>query len=95
MGGTWRTLGVVSGGARYPQYASLASRLATFDSWPTDKQQTPKDLSEAGFFHTGTDDQVNRDIDIHLSYQLSILYFVNNKQGNLYQTNMNVNGFQL
>lgn len=58
MGGTWRTLGVVSGGARYPQYASLASRLATFDSWPTDKQQTPKDLSEAGFFHTGTDDQV-------------------------------------
>lgn len=58
MGGTWRQLGVVSGGARHPQYASLAARLATFERWPADRQQAPRTLSEAGFFHTGTDDQV-------------------------------------
>ncbi|XP_075975315.1 death-associated inhibitor of apoptosis 2 [Anticarsia gemmatalis] len=58
MGGTWRALGVVSGGARHPQYASLAARLATFERWPADRHQEPRTLAEAGFYHTGTDDQV-------------------------------------
>lgn len=58
MGGTWRSLGVVSGGARHPQHASLAARLATFDRWPVDRRQAPQTLAEAGFFHTGVDDQV-------------------------------------
>ncbi|XP_063891536.1 baculoviral IAP repeat-containing protein 3 [Helicoverpa armigera] len=58
QGGTWRTLGVVGGGARHPQYASLAARLASFDRWPADRHQAPRALAEAGFFHTGTDDQV-------------------------------------
>ncbi|CAB3226796.1 unnamed protein product [Arctia plantaginis] len=58
MGGTWRALGVVSGGARHPQYASLAARLASFERWPADRHQVPRTLAEAGFYHTGTDDQV-------------------------------------
>lgn len=58
QGGTWRNLGVVGGGARHPQYASLAARLASFERWPADRQQAPRTLAEAGFFHTGTDDQV-------------------------------------
>lgn len=58
--GTWRSLGVVggAGGARHPQYASLAARLASFTHWPTDRTQTPQALAEAGFYYTGSDDQV-------------------------------------
>lgn len=58
MSGTWRSLGVVSGGARHPHYASLATRLASFERWPAERQQEPQSLAEAGFFHTGIDDQV-------------------------------------
>ncbi|KAJ0183293.1 hypothetical protein K1T71_001269 [Dendrolimus kikuchii] len=58
MSGTWRSLGVVSGGARHPHYASLSARLASFQRWPADRQQEPQTLAEAGFFHTGIDDQV-------------------------------------
>ncbi|XP_026749078.2 baculoviral IAP repeat-containing protein 7 [Galleria mellonella] len=57
-GGTWRSLGVVGGGARHPTRASLAARLATFERWPADRTQVPMALAEAGFFYTGTDDQV-------------------------------------
>ncbi|KAL4716119.1 hypothetical protein ACJJTC_013896 [Scirpophaga incertulas] len=57
-GRTWRNLGVVSGGARHPTKASLAARLATFEQWPADRHQQPQTLAEAGFFYTGTDDQV-------------------------------------
>ncbi|KAM3964935.1 death-associated inhibitor of apoptosis 2 [Aphomia sociella] len=57
-GGTWRSLGVVGGGARHPTRASLAARLATFERWPADRTQAPMALAEAGFFYTGTDDQV-------------------------------------
>jgi Inhibitor of Apoptosis domain len=38
--------------------ASLEARLASFDKWPKDKRQTPSDLAEAGFFHTGKEDEV-------------------------------------
>ncbi|KAI5645997.1 inhibitor of apoptosis domain-containing protein [Phthorimaea operculella] len=57
-GNTWRSLGVVGGGARHPAHAALASRLSTFERWPADRTQTPRGLAEAGFFYTGTDDQV-------------------------------------
>ncbi|CAH0399809.1 unnamed protein product [Chilo suppressalis] len=57
-GRTWRALGVVSGGARHPTRSSLAARLATFERWPADRHQAPQALAEAGFFYTGTDDQV-------------------------------------
>ncbi|CAH0586957.1 unnamed protein product [Chrysodeixis includens] len=57
-GGTWRNLGVVGSGARHPQYACLNERLGSFARWPADRPQAPRALAEAGFFHTGTDDQV-------------------------------------
>ncbi|XP_026319004.1 baculoviral IAP repeat-containing protein 7-B isoform X2 [Hyposmocoma kahamanoa] len=57
-GGTWRSLGVVGGGARHPAQVALAARLATFEGWPADRAQTPRTLADAGFFYTGTDDQV-------------------------------------
>ncbi|XP_053604902.1 death-associated inhibitor of apoptosis 2 [Plodia interpunctella] len=57
-GGTWRTLGVVGGVARHPAHASLAARLASYEGWPADRTQLPCTLAEAGFFYTGTGDQV-------------------------------------
>lgn len=57
-GGTWRSLGVVGGGARHPSQVALAARLSTFERWPADRAQTPRTLADAGFFYTGTDDQV-------------------------------------
>lgn len=57
-GSTWKDLGIVSGGARHLDKASLAARLATFDRWPYDRPQAPKSLAEAGFFYTGRADQV-------------------------------------
>ncbi|XP_045535987.1 putative inhibitor of apoptosis [Papilio machaon] len=57
-GSSWRSLGVVGGGARHAAYASLASRLQTFSHWPADRPQVPKALAEAGFYYTGVDDQV-------------------------------------
>lgn len=57
-GESWRSLGVVGGGARHAAYASLASRLQTFSRWPADRPQDPKALAEAGFYYTGIDDQV-------------------------------------
>ncbi|XP_048485566.1 death-associated inhibitor of apoptosis 2 [Plutella xylostella] len=58
--GTWRSLGVVggAGGARHPNKGSIASRLATYTTWPVDRTQTPQDMAEAGFFYTGAEDQV-------------------------------------
>ncbi|KPI94024.1 Apoptosis 2 inhibitor [Papilio xuthus] len=56
-GSSWRSLGVVGGGARHVAYASLASRLQTFNHWPANRAQVPKALAEAGFYYTGVDDQ--------------------------------------
>ena len=36
-----------------PAFDDLASRLATFDGWRDDIEQTPEMLADAGFFFTG------------------------------------------
>lgn len=40
-------------GPRNPVYATVESRLRTFDNWPTDVTQKPDDLAAAGFYYTG------------------------------------------
>ncbi|XP_013192066.1 baculoviral IAP repeat-containing protein 7 [Amyelois transitella] len=57
-GGSCRSLGVVGGVARHPAQATLAARLASYNGWPADRTQVPMTLAEAGFFYTGTGDQV-------------------------------------
>ncbi|VDI00830.1 Hypothetical predicted protein [Mytilus galloprovincialis] len=41
-----------------PAFDDVLSRLATFDGWREDIEQTPEDLADAGFFSTGEDDIV-------------------------------------
>ncbi|XP_063405407.1 uncharacterized protein LOC134688543 isoform X2 [Mytilus trossulus] len=41
-----------------PAFDDVLSRLATFDGWRDDIEQTPEDLADAGFFSTGEDDIV-------------------------------------
>lgn len=43
-------------GPSYPDYAVLATRLATFAEWPKSMKQKPSELAEAGFFYTGKGD---------------------------------------
>uniref|UniRef100_T1KIJ9 RING-type domain-containing protein n=2 Tax=Tetranychus urticae TaxID=32264 RepID=T1KIJ9_TETUR len=43
--------------ARFPQYMTFESRLATFKDWPN-PAITPKELAEAGFFYAGRTDLV-------------------------------------
>lgn len=45
-------------GPRNPVYATVESRLRTFDNWPTDVTQKPEELAAAGFYYTGNGDQV-------------------------------------
>jgi len=45
-------------GPRHPQFASLASRLATFDEWPPGLSQRPQEMAEAGLIYLGLSDQV-------------------------------------
>ncbi|KAE8750037.1 inhibitor of apoptosis 2, partial [Frankliniella occidentalis] len=40
-------------GPRNPIYATVESRLRTYDNWPTDVTQKPDDLAAAGFYYTG------------------------------------------
>lgn len=37
---------------------TLESRMKTFEDWPVQISQTPKELAEAGFFYTGRGDKV-------------------------------------
>ena len=41
------------------EYASLQSRLKTFESWPPSLAQSPEDLAEAGFYYRGSSDKVH------------------------------------
>uniref|UniRef100_T1L628 RING-type domain-containing protein n=2 Tax=Tetranychus urticae TaxID=32264 RepID=T1L628_TETUR len=43
--------------ARFPQYVTIESRLATFKDWPN-PAITPLELAEAGFFYSGQSDLV-------------------------------------
>jgi hypothetical protein len=47
------SLGIVFERPRYPSYAILAVRQSSFNGWPTDNQQEPTLLAEAGLFYTG------------------------------------------
>lgn len=42
----------------HPEYAIETARLRSFAEWPRTMKQKPKELSEAGFFYTGTGDRV-------------------------------------
>lgn len=42
----------------HPEYAIESARLRSFDDWPKTMKQSPKDLSDAGFFYTQTGDRV-------------------------------------
>ncbi|XP_030767980.1 death-associated inhibitor of apoptosis 2-like [Sitophilus oryzae] len=44
-------------GPSHPDKFLLETRLATFKAWPKSMRQTPKQLSEAGFFYVGVGDQ--------------------------------------
>lgn len=44
--------------AKHPEYCNYRKRLATFDTWPSTKTQTPTELAEAGFYHVGREDHV-------------------------------------
>lgn len=41
-----------------PKYSTIESRLRTFETWPNNIHQTPQQLAQAGFYYTGTNDQV-------------------------------------
>ncbi|KAJ1531810.1 hypothetical protein ONE63_000464 [Megalurothrips usitatus] len=45
-------------GPRNPMYATVESRLRTFENWPSDVTQKPDELAAAGFYYTGNGDQV-------------------------------------
>lgn len=51
-------LGILTDKPKYKQYATLDSRIASLKNWPSDKTQTVKELAEAGFAYTGTEDSV-------------------------------------
>ena len=50
---TLEPLGISIAKPKYPQYAVLATRLSSFNSWPTDIGQRPEELAKAGFVYEG------------------------------------------
>ncbi|XP_061193488.1 baculoviral IAP repeat-containing protein 3-like [Saccostrea echinata] len=51
-------LGIVVDRPKYPSYSVLATRISSFQQWPSHLTQTPRDLSLAGFFYAGYGDYV-------------------------------------
>ncbi|XP_064627092.1 baculoviral IAP repeat-containing protein 3-like isoform X2 [Lineus longissimus] len=43
---------------KHSNFRTVETRLLTYDNWPTSNVQRPKELAEAGFFYTGTSDNV-------------------------------------
>ncbi|CAG2255265.1 unnamed protein product [Mytilus edulis] len=43
---------------KYPQFQSVDARYRSFDTWRFTHKQTPRKLSEAGYFYTGEEDTV-------------------------------------
>ncbi|XP_050392201.1 baculoviral IAP repeat-containing protein 7-A isoform X2 [Patella vulgata] len=43
---------------RHPNYATKASRIASYTMWPSGLSQTPQQLAKAGFFYAGSGDGV-------------------------------------
>ena len=50
---TLEPLGISIAKPKYPQYAVLATRLSSFNSWPTDNGQRAEELAKAGFVYEG------------------------------------------
>ena len=50
---TLEPLGISIAKPKYPQYAVLATRMSSFNSWPTDIGQRPEELAKAGFVYEG------------------------------------------
>ncbi|CAC5373534.1 BIRC7_8 [Mytilus coruscus] len=42
---------------KYPEYATSLARLHSFKNWPSHLEQSPEDLTSAGFFYTGKEDR--------------------------------------
>lgn len=42
----------------FPEYYIEGARLQSFDGWPQSMNQTPEQMSKAGFFYTQKDDRV-------------------------------------
>ncbi|XP_062596293.1 baculoviral IAP repeat-containing protein 7-like [Saccostrea cucullata] len=55
---TLEPLGIVIERPRYPSYAVMATRVSSYQQWPSHLTQTPRDLSLAGFFYVGYGDYV-------------------------------------
>jgi hypothetical protein len=55
---TLEPLGIVLERPRYPSYSVLATRISSYQQWPSHLTQTPRDLSVAGFFYVGYGDYV-------------------------------------
>ncbi|XP_061176472.1 baculoviral IAP repeat-containing protein 7-like [Saccostrea echinata] len=55
---TLEPLGIVIDRPRYPSYAVMATRVSSYQQWPSHLTQTPRDLSLAGFFYVGYGDYV-------------------------------------
>lgn len=49
---------LVSGKPRYPQFAILSVRIATYRNWPSTLNQKPEELAKAGLFYEGSKDYV-------------------------------------
>ncbi|XP_045196193.2 baculoviral IAP repeat-containing protein 7-like isoform X2 [Mercenaria mercenaria] len=53
-----RTRPEVNFTVRHEEYQTFESRLLTFDKWPRQMIQTPRQLAEAGLYYTGFEDHV-------------------------------------
>lgn len=51
-------LGINFDRPKYPGYSILATRISSYQQWPSHLTQTPRDLSIAGFFYVGYGDCV-------------------------------------
>lgn len=51
-------LGINFDRPKYPSYSVLATRISSYQQWPSYLTQTPRDLSIAGFFYVGCGDYV-------------------------------------
>ena len=50
--------GIVFERPKYPSYSVIATRISSFQNWPSYLTQTPRNLSTAGFFYLGHGDHV-------------------------------------
>ncbi|XP_013408788.1 baculoviral IAP repeat-containing protein 7-like [Lingula anatina] len=49
---------IVTERPKHPEHAVEQNRIASFQNWPINKKQTPRDLAQAGFYYAGFGDNV-------------------------------------